>query len=275
MANTDGRTSGPRANAFISQVAILTVALGAMILPGMSSSASAHEGVNDEELTAVGAGIADLANAGDIEAIQSRFTPAIIVCPGQYGPQPVCDGRPTGVEVQGYWVGPLYSEAGAVDYTVLGTTIGTAINQVGGPLVLATLADRAPFEFLREQCATCRTVALAAPATAAGQSALLLIVRSTDNGPRIFSMLWGPNLVADERVFVNGGSYTDGTTFVRVGVLPPQVGTGLEQAGRGSPPWRVALTGATGLAVFVAVWGARRLSAGRDGKPRWRRASGS
>lgn len=218
-----------------------------------------------QDLVVVGRTLAQMVNTGDEKGLAAMFAPTKITCPAPGGfPQPVCEGQADGKVVEGYWVGRLYSEIGAVNSAGLDGEIALGLSTLGKPATFVTYANRNPFPFLRNQCSLCGTVVLAAPSNnAAGWNVVLFGIGKTDEGLRLTSFGWSPGLLQpDERVFVTGGTYTEGTVFLRPDAPgAPDTGGGLEDRG---PLWRPLTT--MGLALvamsFVLAVIARRRTQG-------------
>ncbi|MBE0610497.1 MAG: hypothetical protein IH609_14045 [Dehalococcoidia bacterium] len=218
------------------------------ILPPRVESDGEVTAPSAQDLVVVGRNLAQMVNAGDEKGLAAMFAPTRITCPAPGGfPQPVCEGQADGKVVEGYWVGRLYSEIGAVN-SVQGE-IGLGLSYLGKPATFVTYANRNPFAFLRNQCSVCGTVVLAAPSdNAAGWNVALFGVGKMDGELRLTSFGWSPGLLQpDERVFVTGGTYTEGTIFLRADAPgPPDTGGGLEDRG---PLWRPLTT--MGLALVA------------------------
>lgn len=206
------------------------------VLPPRLGSDGEVAAPSTQDLVGLGRTLAQLVNAGDEKGIAAMFAPTKITCPAPGGfPQPVCEGQADGKVVDGYWVGRLYSEIGAVNSAGLQGEISLGLSHLGKPATFATYANRNPFPFLRNQCSVCGTVVLAAPSdNAAGWNVALFGVGKTDQGLRLTSFGWSPGLLQpDEKVFVTGGTYTEGTIFLRADAPgPPDTGGGLQDGGR-------------------------------------------
>jgi len=225
------------------------------ILPPRVESDGEVTAPSAQDLVAVGRNLAQMVNAGDEKGLTAMFAPTKITCPAPGGfPQPVCEGQADGKVAEGYWVGRLYSEIGAVNSPGLRGEIALGLTYLGRPATFVTYANRNPFPFLRNQCSVCGTVVLAAPSdNAAGWNVALLGVGKIDGGLRLTSLGWSPGLLQpDERVFVTGGTYTEGTVFLRADAPgPPDTGGGLRDGG---PLWaRLAPLGFALVVMSLAL----------------------
>lgn len=251
---------------WVAKIALLTLAC--CLAVGVLGPPHVQAQVTEDELARFGTELAGLVNAHNAQGLVDRFTAASISCPG---PDPnatanVCGGLAPGTVVRGYWVGPLYSELGAVDSTGLRAEVNLALDRVPAPVSLATIARQAPFAFLRAQCPDCGAVVLAgAVPPAGGQPVLIFSVRATPEGLRLFSLIRGATLQADERVYIAGGTHRDGTQFIRPGTQPPgppDTGTGVPTANEdwlahGGVAFIAAGCGLVAVAVLLA--GRRRI----------------
>lgn len=205
--------------------AALLLAGALALLPGLDRASADEPSANT---IAIGRQLAQLARAGDVEAIVGLFEVHDVTCPGTDFDH-VCDGVEAGTVVDGYRAGSFRSEWGFISADDLRAGLQADIDRFAThDFELFTVANTGDGDCLR-----CTVAVVSTPAEVAGDAPVAMFMfQITPGSPaRVFSLTAGSvGFDEEELVIVRGGGYS-GWTFIRVDLLPPRTGVGLGPEG--------------------------------------------